>query len=72
MKEILARLGFVLNWVGLGAAAICAAGAITIVAIGIFDRGDPSNVTFGAASSVAVGVAAWLAGRACKYILAGK
>lgn len=72
MKEILARLGFVLNWVGLGIAAICAAGAITIIGVGLFDRGDPSNVTFGAASSAAIGVAAWLTGRACKYILAGK
>lgn len=72
MKEVLARLGFVLNWVGLGIAAICAAGAITIVGVGIFDRGDPSGVTFASASLAAVGVAAWLAGRAMKYILSGQ
>lgn len=72
MKEILARLGFVLNWVGLGIAAICAAGAITIVGVGIFDRGDTSGAMAGAASFAAVGVAAWLAGRAMKYILAGQ
>jgi hypothetical protein len=71
---MLARLGYVLYWLGCGLAAIFLVFGVggTYVAYSTTRGTDPWSWAGVAIGMVVVAAVCWLVGRACKYVLAGK
>lgn len=69
-----ARLGKVLNWLGLTVGFLCGAWVLVCIAtlFGAFGYADTINTAALMIGGVIVGFFAWLAGRTALYILAGK
>lgn len=74
MKEVFERLGYVLHWLGSGIA-----GLLVLVAGGFAIASTISSSGVKSDDALAIGVIcagwaafSWLAGRACKFILAGE
>jgi ADP-ribose pyrophosphatase len=72
--DALARLGRVLNWLGLTVGLLCGVWVILCAATLMGAFGYADTVSTGAAliAGVVVGFFSWLAGRAALYILAGR
>ena len=68
-SAMLARLGQVLSWAGNGIAALLLLAAAALIAFPITSPND--NWIFVAIVGGA-GIASWLIGRACLYVLAGR
>ena len=68
---MIARLGMVLYWMGLGIASLCEIAAIAVFVIVITNNQAASEAWMLAALFAIIGGLAWLAGRAAKYVLAG-
>lgn len=74
-EDALARLGKVLNWVGLTIGFVSGAWVVVCIAtlLGAFGSySDTFGMAFLAIVGVVVGFVAWLAGRTALYILAGR
>jgi hypothetical protein len=71
---MLARLGYVLYWLGCGLAAVFLVFGVggTYVAYSTTTGKDPWSWVAVALSCVVLAAVCWVVGRACKYILAGK
>ncbi len=64
---MIARLGDVLYWAGCGAGALV--GLVGFVAL--IASSGPDHLLLGGIF-LAIAIGAWLAGRACRYVLAGQ
>jgi hypothetical protein len=70
---MLARLGYVLYWLGCGLAAIFLVFGVGGTYVAYSTRGtDPWSWAGVAIGMVVVAAVCWLVGRARKYVLAGK
>jgi ADP-ribose pyrophosphatase len=72
--DALARLGKVLNWLGLTIGFLCGAWVLVCIAtlLGAFGYSDTVATTALLIAGVIVGFFAWLAGRAALYVFAGR
>ena len=74
MKEVLERLGYVLHWLGCGIAGLLVmVGGGFGIASAFFSSSKVGSDDAIAIGMMCYGIAAlsWLAGRACKFVLAG-
>jgi hypothetical protein len=72
--DALARLGKVLNWLGLTIGLLCGVWVLVCIAtlLGVFGYTDAFATTALLIAGVVVGFFAWLAGRAALYVFAGR
>ena len=72
--DALARLGRVLNWLGLTVGILCGVWVLLCAAalLGAFGYTDAIGTGAALIAGVVVGFFSWLAGRAALYILAGR
>jgi hypothetical protein len=68
---MIARLGMVLYWMGLGIASLCEIAAIAVFVISITNGHSASDAAVPTVIFAFIGGLAWLVGRAAKYVLAG-
>jgi hypothetical protein len=68
---MIARLGMVLYWMGLGIASLCEIAAIAVFVMVITNNHTASEAWMLAAFIAIAGGLSWLVGRAAKYVLAG-
>ncbi len=69
---MIARVGYVLYWIGCGFAVLFLFGALA--GFGILITGsstEPRNIIAGAVSSIVVAVLCWAVGKSLRYFLAG-
>ena len=74
VEDALARLGRVLNWLGLTIGFLCGVWVILCAAtlMGAFGYADAISTGAALIAGVVIGFFSWLAGRAALYILAGR
>lgn len=65
---MLTRLGVTLYWLGCGVAVIC---FLIVIAAASFGGLPPPESGYFALFMGAIAIGAWLAGRLCRYVLAG-
>jgi hypothetical protein len=68
---MIARLGMLLYWMGLGIAALCKIAAIAVFVMVITNNHTASEAWMLAAFFAIAAGLSWLIGRAAKYVLAG-
>lgn len=68
---MIARLGMVIYWCGLGAASLCAIGAIIVLVMTITNNQSAPEAWMSVVFFAICGGLAWLVGRAARYVFAG-